>query len=72
MNSDGAADALAALADPALSLRAYGKVHDQSTGREIPYDPFKITEKLQATVVSYFSNPPKTEFGQTKWLTLLG
>jgi len=71
MNS-GAADALAALADPALSLRAYGKVHDQSTGREIPYDPFKITEKLQATVVSYFSNPPKTKFGQTKWLTLLG
>jgi len=70
--SEGAADALAALADPALSLRAYGKVHDQASGLEISYDPFRITNKLQATVVSYFSEPPKTEYGQTKWLTLLG
>lgn len=72
MSDTEASDALEALADPSLSLRAYGKVHDQATGREIAYDPFKITEKLQATVVSYFSNPPKTDYGQTKWLTLLG
>jgi len=70
--NNSAAEALAALSDPALSLRAYGKVHDQASGREVAYDPFKITKTLQSTLLSYVSNPPKTEHGQTKWLTLLG
>ena len=65
-------EAIAALADPSLSLRAYGKVHDQATGREVKFDPFKLTHRLQATLLAYFSNPPKTEHNQTKWLTLLG
>jgi hypothetical protein len=72
MNNLSAKDALDALADPSLSLRAYGKVHDQSTGCEVPFDPFKITKTLQSTILSYFSEPPLTEYGQTKWLTLLG
>jgi len=67
-----AQEALKALADPAISLRAYGSVHDQSSGRAVPYDPFKITNQLQATILAYFSNPPKTSTGQNKWLTLLG
>jgi len=67
-----ASEALEALADPSLSLRAYGKVHDQSTGAEVTFDPFKITHNLQSTILSYFSDAPKTEHGQTKWLTLLG
>jgi hypothetical protein len=65
-------EALAALADPSLSLRAYGKVHDQASGREVAFDPFKLTHTLQSTLLSYFSDPPRTEHGQTKWLTLLG
>jgi len=53
-------------------LRAYGQVQDQSTGRAIPYDPYKITHNLQSTILSYYANPPKTADGQTKWLVLLG
>ena len=53
-------------------LRAYGQIQDQSTGAAIPFDPHKITNKLQSTILSYYSNPPKTADGQTKWLVLLG
>lgn len=72
MSEASAKDALEALADPSLSLRAYGKIHDQASGCEVPFDPFKITDRLQATLLSYFSAPPKTDYGQNKWLTLLG
>ena len=65
-------EALAALADPSISLQAYAKIIDQKTGNENAYDPFAITERLQETVVSYYSDPPKTDLDQTKWLTLLG
>jgi hypothetical protein len=53
-------------------LRAYGQIQDQATGRAVPYDPYKITNNLQSTLLSYYSNPPKTADGQTKWLVLLG
>ena len=66
------AEALDALCDPAISLPAYARVIDQKTGKEVKYDPFAITERLQATIVSYYSDPPHTELNQTKWLTLLG
>ena len=65
-------EALDALRDPAISLRAYAKIIDQKTGQENLYDPFAITDRLQETVVSYYSEPPVTALGQTKWLTLLG
>ena len=65
-------EALAALGDPAISLRAYASIIDQKTGQEHTYDPFAITKRLQETVVSYYSEPPETPFGQTKWLTVLG
>ena len=65
-------EALAALGDPAISLRAYAKIIDQQTGNEHLFDPFAITKRLQETVVSYYSNPPLTDLGQVKWLTLLG
>ena len=66
------AEALEALRDPAISLPAYAKIIDQKTGQEIKYDPYAITEKLQATVISYYAKAPQTEGGQVKWLTLLG
>ena len=65
-------EALAALGDPSISLRAYAKIIDQQTGQEHTFDPFAITEKLQATILSYYSNPPTTDMGQAKWLCLLG
>ena len=67
-----AKDALAALADPAVSLLAYGSVHDQATGQTVRYDPYKITQNLQATLISYYSDPPVSPLGQNKWLCLLG
>ncbi len=57
---------------PGSLLRAYGHIQDQATGVSTAYDPFKITRKLQSTILSYYSDPPKTEDGQTKWLVLLG
>ena len=57
------AEALDALRDPAISLAAYGRIIDQKTGQEIKYDPFAITDKLQATVVSYYADPPRTDAG---------
>tara|TARA_R110000824_G_scaffold85560_3_gene212548 strand:- start:8702 stop:10408 length:1707 start_codon:yes stop_codon:yes gene_type:complete len=65
-------DALSALADPAVSLLAYGSVHDQATGETVRFDPYRITDKLQATLISYYSEPPVSDIGQNKWLCLLG
>ena len=65
-------EALEALGDPAISLRAYAKIIDQKTGEEKTFDPFEITHKLQSTLLSYYSSPPQTEMGQSKWLCLLG
>jgi len=67
-----ATQALAALSNPAVSLRAFGKVRDQETPDIVPFDPEKITYELQNTVVSYVSNPPLNALGQTYWLALLG
>ena len=50
------AEALEALRDPTISLPAYAKIIDQKTGREIRYDPYAITDKLQATVVGWRSS----------------
>ncbi len=60
------------LADPSISLLAYGSVHDQATGQTVRYDPYKITHKLQATLLAYYSTPPVSDIGQNKWLCLLG
>jgi hypothetical protein len=65
-------DALEALRDPDISLRAYGIIIDQKTGTERRYDPFAITNHLQPSILAYHSKPPKTSEGQTRWLTLLG
>ena len=60
------------LSNASISLLAYGHVQDQSTGNAIRYNPTAITNKLQSTIVSYFSNPPLTADGQVRWLVLLG
>ena len=57
---------------PGALLRAYGQIQDQATGMPVAYDPFRITNNLQSTILSYYGKPPKTEHGQTKWLVLLG
>ena len=64
--------ALEALRDPALSLPRFGWIIDQKTGKKLKYDSQAITKNLQNTILSYVSNPPISEHGQTKWLALLG
>lgn len=59
------------LRDPAISLQTHAKVLDQGEAEAVPYDPYKITENLQATIVGYASDPPMTEDGHTRWLTIL-
>lgn len=61
-------EALKELSDPALSLRLFGRVQDLVTGADIPYDPGTMTRTLQQTTLAYCSDPPRNEFGQTKWL----
>lgn len=72
MSENLSIQALEALANPAVSLRAFGCVKDQKTKDIIRFDPEAITYELQNTVVSYTSNPPLNQYGQTYWLTLLG
>tara|TARA_Y100001973_G_C5203304_1_gene339484 strand:+ start:1535 stop:3199 length:1665 start_codon:yes stop_codon:yes gene_type:complete len=62
---------LSFLKDPKRSLPALGQVHDQKSGQFVPYDPTRITNKLQTAVLDYASNTPRTAEGQTKFLTLL-
>ena len=64
--------ALEALRDPSLSLPRFGWIIDQKTGKKLRYDSKAITKNLQDTILSYVSNPPISEHGQTKWLALLG
>ena len=62
---------LAFLKDPKKSLPAFGKVHDQQTGKFVAYDPNRITDTMQNEVMEYLSAPPRTSYGQTKFLTIL-
>lgn len=65
-------EARKALADPAVSLPLYGTLISQEDGQEVLFDPHRITDKMQATIVGYMSNPPVDENGFTLWLSLLG
>lgn len=59
------------LSDPAESLPRCARIVDQSTQKEVLYDPFAITEQLQATMLNYVSDPPRDAYGQTKWLVVV-
>tara|TARA_R100000458_G_scaffold59924_1_gene72767 strand:+ start:2354 stop:4036 length:1683 start_codon:yes stop_codon:yes gene_type:complete len=59
------------LKDPRKSLPNFGQVHDQKTGQFVPYDPLRITKTMQMEVMEYLGNTPRTEYGQTKFLTIL-
>ena len=59
------------LRSPAQCLPKLGKVHDQKTGQFVPYDPHRITDRMQADILDYATNPPRTADGQTRFLTLL-
>lgn len=74
MGKDKALDVerLRPLRDPLVSLPAFAHVLDQATGKEIPYDPCRITTNLQSTILSYLSDPPQNEFGHNRWLCVLG
>ena len=65
-------ESFSTLRNPIVSLPAFGHVLDQATGKEILYDPSRITTDLQTTLLSYLGNPPKNELGHNRWLCLLG
>lgn len=62
---------LKVLSDPAISLQLYGTIQDQKTGEIQRYDPFRLTDDLQQTVLGYVSDPPRDAEGRAKWLTVL-
>lgn len=59
------------LANPAISLQQFGWVLGFEDC-EVRYDPYAVTDHLQATIVSYVSDPPRNDEGYTNWLVLLG
>ena len=68
MNPVEASELLAFLRDPLGGLLMYGKVQEQEEEEIVPYDPYRLTHKLQATILHYAHEPPKTEDGHNKWL----
>jgi len=62
---------LKALQTPSTSLPAYGQVHDLATGRFKKYNPGDLTRTLQQDILAYYSNPPRTPSGHTRWITIL-
>jgi len=67
------AELLAFLRDPRESLTAFGYVMGQKEDEKQQIDFYAITDKLQATIVSYFADPPRDPvLNQTLWLVVLG
>lgn len=61
------------LRDPRLSLPAFGHVLGQQADEKQRVDFYAISEKLQATIVSYYADPPRDEVtNQTLWLVVVG
>lgn len=60
------------LRSPVHALPAFGQVHDQKTGRFVPYAVDAITHQLQRDVLDYMSTPPRLPSGETEFFTLLG
>jgi hypothetical protein len=71
LSSGQASSVLDTLRDPSKSLPAFGQVLDQATGDFIKYDPYAITYKMQADILDYCARPPRTSYGQTRFLVLL-
>jgi hypothetical protein len=65
-------DFMREFSDPRKGLQMFGTVLDQENDVWAKYNPYAITEKLQATLLSYVGDPPYTEDGFCKWLVHLG
>lgn len=59
------------LRTPSVALLNWGKVQDQATSEVVDYDPYKLTNFLQSTIISYVSDPPRDDNGHTLWLNVL-
>jgi hypothetical protein len=66
-----AAEQMKFLRSPGLALPRFAEVLDQETSTFVKYDPYRLTDTLQYQVLAYYDDPPRTDFGQTKWLTVL-
>lgn len=65
-------EAIEFLCDPRRSLLRYGKIMDQEeNGQLVPYDPYRLTDKCQATILHYMADPPKDENNRVLWLVLV-
>jgi len=65
------AEQLLFLRSPGRALPRLADVLDQETSAFIRYDPYRLTKTLQSEILAYIDDPPRTDFGQTKWLTVL-
>lgn len=63
---------LAAVRDPRLSLPLFAQIKDQHTAEFVPYNPMGATFQLQAFLLEWIANPPRTPDGYTYWLNVLG
>lgn len=53
-------------------LPMFGYVMGQEDDANQRFDPYAITHRLQSTIVSYYSQPPRDARGYTKFLAMLG
>lgn len=58
-------------ADPYYALSSFAKVRDQKSGQSVPYDPSRVTKRMQQTILKYVTDPPRTVDGQTRFLSVL-
>lgn len=59
------------LRSPGQCLPKLGCVHDQQSGQFLPYRADRLTKTLQQQVLEYLDDPPRTDTGQTRFLTVL-
>lgn len=55
---------------PDVALQQYGWVKNLEDETSIRYDPYAITDKLQASVLAYVAAPPIDEEGYNQWLVI--
>lgn len=65
------AEQLLFLRSPGKSLPKLAEVLDQETSTFVKYDPTRLTHTFQTELLDYLDDTPRTDFGQTKWLTCL-
>jgi len=61
----------ASFGNPSTALLQFGKVKDGKAQKIVHYDPWRMTNELQQTIIDYWSNTPRGQYGETLYLTSL-